>query len=291
MARAWWVNQGQSARLGHDYDVVWAPLRTDEGGKVSSWEQMDNAEVGDLVLHYANGAVRGFSTVIRESAPSRRPFSKDTWKDEGRVLAVDFAPLDVPIWLEDVPLGRRLSEPTPHSAFNKNGDVNQGYFYPLTFPLATDLLATRDAIVDIADPDSNATLTINGKTDRQGIATYRAEQPALRAALIGRRSKAPCGICGQELPTGYLVAAHIKQRKACTEDERADTSVAMLACLFGCDAAFERGDVRVQHNGTISVHASNPLISARIAHLHGVPAPVFNDRNKKYFAAHRNSHT
>jgi len=249
---------------------------------------MDSARPGDLVLHYANGAIRGFSVVIAPTRAKHRPYDGGTWNNEGRVLDVDYAPMDVPIALNQVPLAARLREPKPHAAFTRAGRVNQGYFYPLTFELAQATLKSAGVEVRV-DETEEQTLLFNGSSDRLGIARFRVEQPALRRRLLAGRSEAPCGLCGDTLPVEYLVAAHIKRRADCTERERADPDLVMLACLFGCDASFELGHVRVKDNGSMTLHGP-ALVSGRLARLEGQPASAFTLRNRRYFNAHRSTH-
>lgn len=287
MVNAWWVNQGRSSKLGHGYGVVWAPLLGDTGRPVPSWDRMDEASPRDLVLHYANGAIRGFSVVLAPTRPQPRPYDGGTWNNDGRILDVDYVALDVPVALAEIPLEDRLGEPKPYSAFTHTGAVNQGYFYPLTIDLARAALAPAGVTIEI-DLTHAPRLLINGATDRQGIARVRVEQPALRRRLLAGRSAAPCGLCGETFPAEYLVAAHIKRRADCTERERADPNVAMLACLFGCDAAFERGDLWVTDAGLIVVHPTS-TVSGRLAWLDGRRAPAFQSDNRRYFKARRAS--
>lgn len=289
MVNAWWVNQGRSSKLGHGYAVVWAPLHSDSGKAVSSWDRMDCARPGDLVLHYANGAIRGFSVVVASARAKHRPYDGGTWNNEGRILDVEYAPVDVPIPLNQVPLEARLREPKPHAAFTRAGRVNQGYFYPLTFELAQVILGSAGVDVRVDESDDERRLLFNGVSDRLGIARVRVEQPALRRRLLHGRADAPCGLCGDTLPSEYLVAAHIKRRADCTERERADPDVAMLACLFGCDAAFERGHIRVKDNGSMTLHGP-AVVSDRLARLEGQPAAVFALKNRRFFNAHRRTH-
>ena len=81
---------------------------------------------------------------------------------------------------------------------------------------------------------------------------------------------------------------HIKPRRDCTEEERRDPNVAMLACLMGCDAAFENGDLRVFGDGAMSV--TPELRTARpewAARFQGARAAIYSDSNAEYFAARR----
>ncbi len=88
-------------------------------------------------------------------------------------------------------------------------------------------------------------------TDRAYTAMSRQEQKFLRALLIPGDT-ATCDVCGRVFAGEYLRAAHIKKRAACTENERLDVdNIAMIACVFGCDALYESGDIGVNANGHI----------------------------------------
>lgn len=291
MVRAWWVNQGRSSKLGHGYGTVWAPIRGDNGRSVSSWDRMDEARPGDSIVHYSNGAIRGLSVVLAPTRTAPRPYDAGAWNNDGRILDVDYVALDIPIPLDEIPLQARLAEPKPHSAFTNAGAVNQGYFYPLTIDLLRMALAPAGIELEIAGIAEDEHLVFNGHSDRLGLARIRVEQPALRRRLLADRAEAPCGLCGVVASADYLVAAHIKRRADCSERERADVDVAMLACLFGCDAAFERGHVQVADDGIITIHARADRTRDRLDHLSGRPAPAFNSANRRYFRAHRAAHT
>ena len=87
----------------------------------------------------------------------------------------------------------------------------------------------------------------------------------LRAALLLGRTEAECALCGEKYPARFLWASHIKKRAAATDQEARDIPrVAMLACVFGCDALFEDGYVSVE-NGTI-FGATSVAGSARCRH-------------------------
>lgn len=259
----------------------------DSGKAIASWDRMDQASAGDLVLHYANGSVRGCSIVLAPTRPASRPYDSGTWNNEGRVLDVDYSAFDMPIRLREIPLEMRQNEPKPHAAFTREGAVNQGYFYPLSRALSRAALDV--AGIELTDGRDDEPFRINGLSDREGLARIRVEQPALRRRLLAGRSEAPCGLCGEMLTTDYLVAAHIKRRADCSERERADINVAMLACKFGCDAAFELGHLRVREDGSIVV--LGPASSARrLARLQGRIASAFSVESRRYFQAHRRIH-
>ena len=54
-------------------------------------------------------------------------------------------------------------------------------------------------------------------------------------------------------------AAHIKKRAACADQEARNLDhIAMLACLFGCDALFEAGYIAVNAAGSIIIADLHP---------------------------------
>tara|TARA_Y100001958_G_C21238805_1_gene565942 strand:+ start:425 stop:1861 length:1437 start_codon:yes stop_codon:yes gene_type:complete len=75
---------------------------------------------------------------------------------------------------------------------------------------------------------------------------YRREQKLLRKSL-GLDDEGPhyCDLCGNDFPAKFLVAAHIKPRKKCSEEEKGDLNVVMRACLAGCDHLYELGLISV----------------------------------------------
>jgi len=88
--------------------------------------------------------------------------------------------------------------------------------------------------------------------DPESMSKRRAEQIFLRAHLLKGLRNGECAICGSVFPENLLVAAHIKERSSCTNEEKLDfEAIASLMCKMGCDALFEHGYIYV-NNGIIS---------------------------------------
>jgi hypothetical protein len=131
-----------------------------------------------------------------------------------------------------------------------------------------------------------------GVLDSVASVRIRREQAYLRNLLAGQREQARCAICGQLYPMGFLVAAHIKKRSLCTDDERRDLRhVAMLACSFGCDALYEAGWITVDGTGQVQTIPPDTAPSERIREhlqqLAGRYCTAHDQATETYFAWHR----
>jgi hypothetical protein len=151
---------------------------------------------------------------------------------------------------------------------------------------------TFDPVVDaptIASPDA----PFVGDLHKDVVGKARGEQGSLRRQLIGTAEVANCAICGHAYPARFLWASHIKKRAACTDVEARDLShVAMLACLFGCDALFESGLIAVSPDGRILTSSHAPTtgpIAYRLKELQGAPVTAFTPESSSYFEWHRTS--
>jgi hypothetical protein len=119
----------------------------------------------------------------------------------------------------------------------------------------------------------------------------RGEQAVLRKAVLGTAPTAECALCGKTYPTSLLRAAHIKPRSVCSDDERRDlASIAMPACLLGCDALFEDGYVSVDAAGLVTSSGEHDLPQAladRVAELVDRQCGAFDQGSADYFEWHR----
>jgi hypothetical protein len=132
--------------------------------------------------------------------------------------------------------------------------------------------------------------------DSNASVKVRREQALLRSMLASGRELASCALCGHEYPLRFLIAAHIKKRSLCTDDERRDLRhVAMLACTFGCDALYEAGWITVGPDGRIQAIPPDTVTAGRLRdHLHqlaGQQCRAHNYASEPYFAWHRETYS
>lgn len=131
------------------------------------------------------------------------------------------------------------------------------------------------------------------ETDGVVMSYRRLEQGYLKSRLFGKKTLGICGICHQEFPVSFLVAAHIKKRSKCTLTERTDPNVVMPMCKFGCDDLFEKGYIAVKDGKVISLE--KPMISEVVEtyldRLVDEPCHYYNNMTAQYFSYHYEQHS
>jgi MoxR-like ATPase len=127
----WWVNQGQSYAVEREGDYLWAGKYDRRGLTIPHHETMLALEIGDCVLHYANGAIRALGVVTAKAAETSRPTIRqpEAGTSDGYLAAIRYFELAEPIKLSEIPDDLRLSGEAP---FTQQGSVKQGYLYPLS---------------------------------------------------------------------------------------------------------------------------------------------------------------
>jgi hypothetical protein len=140
LARVWWVNQGSSLRRARAGGYLWAPQLDKAGRRKGHWEALKDARVGDLVLNFASGSIRGVSRVQAEAveAPRPDPVADARWGEDGWLLRIAYTELSQPVPLTEIPEEWRRGEDGP---FTASGSVKQGYFYPVSPEFAARLAA------------------------------------------------------------------------------------------------------------------------------------------------------
>ncbi|MFE7816724.1 helix-turn-helix domain-containing protein [Priestia megaterium] len=129
--------------------------------------------------------------------------------------------------------------------------------------------------------------SLNSNVTAQG----RLEQSILRKILFGNQKTANCACCKREFPVSYLVTAHIKKRKFASKDEKLDPNIVFPLCSFGCDTAFEKGDIFVEDGVFKLNHTANtPYLTAILQAFHNQPCYYYTDHTTEYFAWHKHFH-
>lgn len=153
------------------------------------------------------------------------------------------------------------------------------------------MVSLRPAVITLHGPKFPLRIRKFAVLDGSAQVTTRKEQRELRRVLLDGRTAAPCDLCGHDYPGDFLVAAHIKKRSVCTDDERNDlTNVAMLACRFGCDSLFESGHITVDETGRVHSWFEDGLrgrLHDHLSQLHGRLCGAHRSGSQPYFTWHR----
>lgn len=124
------------------------------------------------------------------------------------------------------------------------------------------------------------------------ISSVRKEQQRLRAQLLAGKPAGTCSICGNQFPVDFLVAAHIKPRQFCSDDEKRDlNNVATLMCKTGCDAAYENGYILVEQGTVIKNQArvTTPELDGFLAKIAGRSVSNWA-QSEAYYIQHAQMH-
>lgn len=140
------------------------------------------------------------------------------------------------------------------------------------------------------DSEADETLGFSAFLERSYTGRTRVEQNKLRSRLIGGATTLPCILCGAEYLVQFLWASHIKKRSVCSDQEKNDPRVAMLACVFGCDALYESGFISVDQGGQIVAYTEGTSggVLQRVSELQGRTVPVFEGA-EHYFDWHHSN--
>lgn len=289
----WWANQSKNFDQVYEDRTLWAPLVGREGQQVDHWRSLKEARPGDIVFHYASPELRAVSRIATVPQPAYPPYGYAVPPSTAGTLVLTEPVCSVRVpretVLEVLEYGR--------GPMNSDGTMRRGYFFPVAADQALDLLRCANLEpVDEAVPHNVTEQEareefFEGASDRLALTAVRAEQGFLRRQQI-RKWGNSCCLCRRSLPDELLVAAHIKPRWACTESERMDTlNVAMLACLFGCDALFELGYVTVDESGRIEQGPRRSVrLEDKIREITGELCPAYGEHSQRYFAWHRQHH-
>jgi hypothetical protein len=149
-----------------------------------------------------------------------------------------------------------------------------------------------EPIAQVVYEDLQDKLNSLSETDAEVSGKRRLEQGYLKQHLFGRRTIATCGICEQEYPIAFLVAAHIKRRAACSSTERKDLNVVMPMCKLGCDELFEHGYIAVQAGQVVDLakKPTTPRIQLRVSEVANRACGYATPARATYFQWHLEDH-
>lgn len=288
----WWATQTTNYPEAIANGTLWTCPRANNKPLKESRRLIKELRAGDVVFHYQKEFLRAVSTVKEAWRDYPRPLEyirREGEGDDGWLVTVERIDQDIqPMHFRRV--GELISNGNG-GPLGTNGIPAQKYLSPLSKEEGEALLAALGVWL----PSENAGLLgkpssywSGDETDGEALVKIRQEQGELRRGLLRGRNVADCSICGTTLPARLLIAAHIKPRSKCTDEERRDYQSAMLVCDLGCDALFEWGYIVVDSTGIVCPKRAPETESVRIAvtALTGKNCSAFNPHTSSKFEAH-----
>ena len=126
----WWVNQGQTYEEEIDNKCIWAPIKNEKGQTFFHWRNVSKVKSGDIILHYRNGEIFGFSIANSDADSAKRPFDSEQWDELGWKVDLDYNLFEQPIPLDK--FSKEIYEDgKKYFPIASDYSVNQGYLYKL----------------------------------------------------------------------------------------------------------------------------------------------------------------
>lgn len=293
--RYWWATQSSNYPKAIARGTLWTCPRADGKPLKESRRLIKDMAKGDIVFHHHGGSIRAVSSVVEEwreySRPEEYPRGEGEG-DEGWLVRVEPIATGLSLSFERVAGLITLGQKGP---LNINGEPARKFLSPVSEEDGRKLLAALSVSSDLCDQSlmgRPAESWGGSETDVLSLRTIRAEQAELRRHLLNGSLASKCSICGEFVPATLLIAAHIKPRSKCSEEERKNYSTAaMLVCNLGCDALFEWGYVIVDGSGKIRPGRApeTERVKRAIAAVVGKTCLAYNKNTSPKFMQHARS--
>lgn len=276
MPQYWWVNHKQTARQEIEGQYLWSPKTKSNGARNTFYDNMRAASPGDLVLSYADQAVKyvGRVTEFAITAPKPTEFGETGayWNNEGWWLPVFWTPLTRPVRPKLLIDTLRPLLPPKYSPIDPGSGSGYQSVYlasiskdvfdlivagtafdsdllargganSLTFPVLTEVL---DELIEKkvrADLQLEDTVRESVVQARRGQGKFRSNVEAVEKA---------CRLTGITNPS-LLIASHIKPWRLCGSAEERLDGMNGLLLTPDADLLFDRGFISFGDGGEVMV--------------------------------------
>lgn len=290
------VMQGKTYDEAKEQQLVWCSIYDSSGQTPHSWERMNAVQKGDVIFHCVKGDIIAVSIAQADAAQVENPFGDSDVTGNG--FASNYEELPIALTIKDHFEAIKPFLPIKYSAFQQNGDGNQGFLYPCNEMLAIKLLELiSDANIYeeneeqlefamglIAQKERNTLAPVLFETEAEAKVNIRKGQQKFKKQLAPLWDN-QCALCGITLPA-LLHASHSKPWKDATDVERLDPYNGILLCS-NHHALYEQG--YIAFDGTGKIHISSEIEPIDYV-KYGIHAKMRVNRveeNKTYFKWHK----
>ena len=277
----WWVNHNQTARQEIGGQYLWSP-KTEKGGARSEfYNNMRRAVPGDIVLSFADQAIRyiGRVTDYAFTAPKPEEFGNAgaNWSGIGWLLPVFWTPLNPPARPQDLLPQLAPLLPKKYSPISPNTGWGYQKCYLAAVPESVfDVIVTNrgydaehlktgggnrlnfEVLVDELDDGVEASIVNNPgleTTEKQRLVLARRGQGKFRDNVTA--VEPACRLTGISNPA-LLIASHIKPWGLCDNAKERLDGMNGLLLTPDADKLFDRGFVSFDMSGAVLVSPQVP---------------------------------
>ena len=297
MQRYWWVNHKQTFKHEIAGGFLWSPKFKSNGDRNYFYDTMADAEVGDIVLSYANGKVSYFGVVVEEASTAHKPSefgaAGDVWDNDGWFLPISWQKISPSIqpklmWDEIQHLF-----PQKYSPLNGQGGGNQGCYLA---EISEQIFLTLMQYSLEKNPILFSTIQKNLATTSSALRRQITEVKRTVSQRIGQlqfrneviKLEGACPITGVASPA-FLRASHIKPWRVCeTAEERLDPYNG-LALAPHIDQLFDQGYITFDTSGSLILSDEcPPMIPIQWGFEEKISQSLIevNSKRKKYINYH-----
>jgi len=265
----WWVSQNQTYKHEVPGNFMWSPKTNSRGGRVPSYDFMEDMKVGDVVFSFADTYIKAIGVVTSPAQPSVKPdfgSAGSNWSNDGWLVDVAFQELGMAQFKPREHMGL-LSPTLPDllSPIRPDGSGNQIYLAKISEEMANVLIALSrgvgDSIVDelsqnldfippsheIAEFDEINMRTDIGPTQKTQMINSRRGQGVFKANV--RLVETFCRVTKVANPK-HLIASHIKPWSKSDDTEKLSGFNGLLLAPH-IDHLFDKGFISFEGNGNL----------------------------------------
>ncbi|PIC79192.1 restriction endonuclease [Sporosarcina sp. P18a] len=295
------VMQGRTYDEEKELGVLWSLQQDSIGNDHHFWERMKEVREGDRIFHYVKGDIVAISVAKSSYREERKPSAiplTDSEDAKGYLVEVEYHELDKPLTVADCFHELLPLLPIKYSAFQENGNGNQGYLYPCNEELTCKLV---ELIADlniyeideeqlefvmgtVQKTEHDFLIPVLAETESETKTKVRMGQQRFRHELMQLWND-QCALCDIELPE-LLQASYAKPWKDCTNNERIDPNNGILLCR-NHDALYHNGFIAFDGTGKIHISSSIPEGDYEKYGLHNKMRVNRTEKNKPYLKWHK----
>jgi len=311
MSRNWWVNHKATVKHEIGGGYLWSPKR-EKNARSQFYDNMRVADVGELVLSYANGQIGHVGRVAELALDAPKPTefgaTGENWAATGWLLPVEWTALPSPVRPREIweVLGPLMPSKYSPLVPSTGGGAQKAYLAEVSDAVfdAIFQVCGLDGWPDLSKHPQNTSVADQlehdlekaiersvdlNETEKIDLIQSRRGQGKFRAGVA--EIEAGCRVTGVTDPA-LLVASHIKPWRSCeTGTERLDGHNGLLLTP-NIDRLFDRGLIAFQDDGGVLISpklGKDSLQNLGLENLGERNVGRFSKKQSSYLEYHRSS--